>query len=892
MGPNLGDLLWSEAPSTPRPPAPSLGHFLRDPGDTTSHFLHRLGHLLVEAGILVGLPLGGVVMVSAVGLVVWRRHHAKRVTAAARQVRILAPPQVDLAGAETLWANLVSLLRPGWRRATTGQPHVGFELVAGCSGLAISLWVPGEVPPGLVEQAVEAAWPGARTETLAARAPLPEGAACTGGRLRLAGPEHYPLRTEHRADPLRPLLGALAGLGPDDVACVQVLARPLAGRRRNQPLKAAAARSSGQPTSAVGKLVDLAAPGSNRHPAESDPRRRADVSAILDKASQPCWAVAVRYGVSSTEESPQTPKRLRGQAHAIASAFAMYSGRNRFDRKRLHHPARALSDRSLGRGDLLCLSELAALAHLPTDVSVSGLARAGAKAVAPPPEVSSVGKVLGDAQGGHRSPVALSVADSRYHLHVMGATGSGKSTLLTNLVVQDVEAGRGAVVIDPKGDLVTDILDRLPDGAENNTVLIDPDDTFDPPVLNPLDLSASPAAGPGEFSDIDLVVDNLVGIFRRIFESYWGPRTDDVLRSACLTLLRGAKRDEEAGPAVASLADVPRLLAEDDFRHAYTDALSDQAGLKGFWDWYEAMSEAQRSQVVGPVLNKLRAFLLRGFVRQLMGTPIPSFSMEEVLDGKLCLVRVPKGILGEETSRLLGSFVVAKVWQAATHRARVGQAARVDAALYVDECQNFLNLPRSFEEILAEARGYRLSLVLAHQHLGQLSGELRQAISANARTKVFFAMSPEDGRVLSRHVAPEVSEHDLCNLGSYQAAARLVVGGKQTHAFTLQARPAVQARAEIADKVRASASANFGSSAHNRRTKEARRSFAGRKPPGRGGRRPVVPPKPDVASGVASRVASGGASGVALRSDGGHCPESAGQAAETSSHGVPDSKEN
>ena len=192
----------------------------------------------------------------------------------------------------------------------------------------------------------------------------------------------------------------------------------------------------------------------------------------------------------------------------------------------------------------------------------------------------------------------------------------------------------------------------------------------------------------------------------------------------------------------------------------------DTVGLGGFWTSYEGMSEANRAQVIGPVMNKLRAFLLRDFVRQVVGRPDSSFDMGQVLDGGVCLVRVPKGILGDETARLLGSFVVAKVWQTATHRARLGQAARVDASLVVDECQNFLNLPRSFDEMLAEARGYRLSMVLAHQHLGQLPKELRETVSANARTKVWFSMSPEDAHVLGRHVAPEVSEHDLAHLGA------------------------------------------------------------------------------------------------------------------------------
>jgi len=509
------------------------------------------------------------------------------------------------------------------------------------------------------------------------------------------------------------------------------------------------------------------------------------VAAIVGKAAQPCWAVTVRYGVTTTtpEADAEARARLRGRAHALASAFALYAGRNRFDRKRLRHPARALESRRLGHGDLLSVAELAALAHLPTDVVVAGLARAGAKSVAPPPAVTrnSQGdnpyqaKVLGTAMTGRRRTVALAVPDARHHLHVMGATGSGKSTLLTNLVVGDIKANRGVVVIDPKGDLVTDICARMPDGAEKRTVLIDPEESQAPPIMNVL-------AGP----DPDLVVDNVVGIFRSIFAAFWGPRTDDVLRAACLTLLRTAT---DAEPV--SLAEVPRLLSEGEFRRRRVAQVEgDAVGLGGFWKWYESMGDAGRAQVIGPVMNKLRAFLLRDFVRQVVGRPSSSFDMGDVLDGGICLVRVPKGVLGDETARLLGSFVVAKVWQTATHRARLGYQARTDATLYVDECQNFLNLPRSFDEMLAEARGYGLSMVLAHQHLAQLPRDLREAVSANARTKVLFSTSPEDARVLSRHVAPELTEHDLSHLGAFQAAARLVVVGEETPAFTLRTNPA------------------------------------------------------------------------------------------------------
>jgi len=787
-------------------PSGLLARYLTHPGAESARLIHHLGHVLARVALTVGPGVFGVVVMGALALHVTRRHQSRRLAQGAHLVRILAPPDVDPYGATTLWTNLVALLRPAWRRLLGGQPHLCFEVTACDGGLAIALWVPGAVPPGLVARAVEAAWPGARTETAPAVPPMSGSGVATGGELRLARPEHYPLRVEHKVDPLRPLLGALAGLDEGESACVQVLARPVTGRRLTRLHKAAAARRAGRSATRMGRLIDFMTPGPTSQSAAIDPSRSADVADILDKAAQPCWAICVRYAVATTATDRQAPARLRGRAHAVASAFALFAGRNRLDRHRLAHPAVALAARRLGRGDLVSVPELAAIAHLPTDVSVPGLARAGAKAVAPPHAVAraaapagsttasasdaepstDIPKLLGDAQAGGRRAVTLAVPDARYHLHVMGATGSGKSTLLTNLVLGDVAAGRGVVVIDPKGDLITDLCDRLPAGAESRTVLIDPEDPEAAPVLNVLD-----------GADPDLAVDNLVGIFRSIFAAFWGPRTDDVLRSACLTLLRyGA-----ASGTSTSLADVPRLLADDGFRAPRVAAVAhDTVGLGGFWDWYEQMSEASRAQVIGPVMNKLRAFLLRDFVRSVVGRPDSSFDMGQVLDGGICLVRVPKGILGEETARLLGSFVVAKVWQSATHRARLGQSARVDASLVVDECQNFLHLPRSFDEMLAEARGYRLSMVLAHQHLGQLPRELREAVSANARTKVWFSMSPEDAHSLARHVAPEVSEHDLSHLGAFTAAARLVVDGEETPAFTLRTRaapPDTPGRAEM-----------------------------------------------------------------------------------------------
>jgi energy-coupling factor transporter ATP-binding protein EcfA2 len=198
-------------------------------------------------------------------------------------------------------------------------------------------------------------------------------------------------------------------------------------------------------------------------------------------------------------------------------------------------------------------------------------------------------KVLGKAEiGGHS--VALKVPDARQHTHVLGSTGSGKSTLLLNMILDDIHARRGTIVIDPKGDLIIDLLDRIPAKFAKRLVLIDPDQ----PEGTTLNLLAG--------DDHDLVVDNVVSIFGKIFQKHWGPRMDDVLRVACLTLLRKAN---------ATLTLIPSLLQDRQFRYNFTQDLDDPEGLRGFWEWYETAPVPLRSQVIAPLLSRLRSVLLR-----------------------------------------------------------------------------------------------------------------------------------------------------------------------------------------------------------------------------------------------------------------------------------------
>ncbi|MEO3780487.1 DUF87 domain-containing protein [Micromonospora sp. B11E3] len=718
-------------------------------------------------------------------LALWRhRRHAD----GARLVTIAPPPEVDAHSAAALWANLAGTLTPSRRRRWLyGSPHVAWQYTWTGRRLLISVWVPGTVPPGAVEAAVRAAWPGAACTTDdTPTPPIPlDLPAAVGGHLLPIAAEWLPFATDHDNDPLRALMSAGSNLRADEHACVQVLARPAAPRRALRARRAATRLRDGKtalpainPAAPLLWLIEAFLPGrpATARPASvgrRDPGVERDVRAILDKTSHPLWETAVRYAVGkdSRRASADQRPRLRGIADTIASAYAVYSGRNRLThRARMPNAAAVLARRRLGAGFLTSTPELAALAALPRDLAVPGLDRARAKSMPTPVAVPTGGrgtKMIGDAQvGGHG--VALSVPDARYHLHVVGSTGSGKTTLLVNMAVDDIKAGRGTVVIDPHGDLVLDILDRLPASAADRVVLFDPDQP-NPPTINPL-----------SGDDPDLVVDNLVSIFGNIFAKAWGPRMDDVMRVACLTLLRHAN---------VTLQHIPPLLNSAQFRSAMTVDLDDPAGLSGFWQWYDELNPALRSQVIGPVLARLRAFLLRDFVKRTMRYPRSSFNMGEILDGGALLVRIPKGQLGEDTSKLLGSLMLAQVWQAATARARIAPDQRRDATLIIDEAQNFLTLANSLDTMLAEARKYRLSMVLAHQDLAQFPKDLLAAVSANARNKIYFSCAPEDARVLARHTLPELDEHDLTHLDAYTAATRLVVDGRQTPAFTLKTRP-------------------------------------------------------------------------------------------------------
>ncbi|WP_255597856.1 type IV secretory system conjugative DNA transfer family protein [Micromonospora sp. RL09-050-HVF-A] len=390
------------------------------------------------------------------------------------------------------------------------------------------------------------------------------------------------------------------------------------------------------------------------------------------------------------------------------------------------------------------------------------------------------GKVIGVANAGPPMRVGISLADCRFHIHALGPTGTGKTTLLMRMILDDVEAGRGVAAFDPaKGDLIRDLLARLPRSCGDRLVLIDPDEQAAPPAINLLDRRVHG----GSAHD---VAANLTAVMAKVWSRWWGHRTADICYHGLLTL---------AHIEGATLAQLPRLLSDSKWRttrvNTATSKLNAWEGntLGEFWEGFNELSAAQRSGLVAPLLSRLRLVLSHPMAASLFGVPATTFSFADILDGGIMLARLPKGVIGEDGTRLVGSLLLAGLWQATTARARIPEDDRPDAMIVLDECHNFLHLPIGIDDALAEARGLHTSFVLAHQYLGQLSGDMVEAIDANARNKVYFALAPRDATDQARHLRPYLDDGDLIRLGGYEVVLRPVAGGRVVPPVTADTEP-------------------------------------------------------------------------------------------------------
>ncbi len=426
---------------------------------------------------------------------------------------------------------------------------------------------------------------------------------------------------------------------------------------------------------------------------------------------------------------------------------------------------------------LLSTEELATLFHPPTaTVRSPELTQVESRELPAPtrlPEPSHPDlALLGEATfRGTSRPCGILPDDRRRHLAILGKTGMGKSTLLHQILASDIRAGRGVGLIDPHGDLAEAVLANVPRGRTNDVIVFDAGDTAFPLSFNILDCP-NPADRP-------LVASGIVSAFKKLHREFWGPRLEHILRNAVLALL------EVPGSTLVSLL---RILSEPGFRRDIAGQIADPI-VRQFWlKEFAGLPPKLQAEAVAPIQNKVGHFVSSPILRNMLGQPRNALALRDVLDqGRVLLVNLSKGRIGDDASALLGSFLVTGLQLAAMSRADVPEAKRRDFYLYVDEFQNFAT--ESFASILSEARKYRLNLTLANQYLAQIDEATLHALFGNVGTLVSFQVGAKDAELLAEQFGGDLTEPDLLRLPRYQAYVRLLVDGMPSRPFSLRTLP-------------------------------------------------------------------------------------------------------
>lgn len=367
---------------------------------------------------------------------------------------------------------------------------------------------------------------------------------------------------------------------------------------------------------------------------------------------------------------------------------------------------------------------------------------------------------------GSMQPFGIKRADRRGHMYIIGKTGTGKSTLLETLMVDDLSKGQGFAVLDPHGDLVKKIRLQIPDEMADRVIDFDISDPNVPYGFNPL--------GHVHESKRPLAASGLIQVFKHLWADSWGPRLEYILRNCLISLLDfpGAK-----------LTDIQRLLSDRVFRGKVLKFVKNKE-TRDFWtNEYELYPDRFRIESISPIQNKVGAFLSNSILRRIVTDPERPLNLRRAMDdGKIILVNLAKGSIGEDTANLLGSLLISRFDLAALSRADTPETDRRDFILYMDEFHNFTT--QSLVFMLSELRKYRMSLVLAHQYLSQLELRIRDAILGNAGTIVLFRIGAADAEELAPEFSPPFTASDLTALPNYSIYLKMMIDGRISPPFS------------------------------------------------------------------------------------------------------------
>ena len=700
--------------------------------------------------------------------------------------------------AEQLFASLHGILRDSNELKHSGgvQEHLSFEIASTGNQILFYVWVP-KVLQSFVEGQIYSQYPSVqiyrmKEDYVDRREKYP---VAYSTEVVLTENDALPIKTfeSFEVDPLAGITGTLAKLNPNggEELWIQILTRPVADDWHKKSDDWIKAVKSGKTWDFfhfdwqwfVQVIAALWRPpeGGTEQPVkvELSERDKTRVAKAEEKATKLGYEVKIRLVYVGQD---QTNAKLNMQA--LVGTFKQFNSTNlngfkmlggSFDKNALDaYKERQFTD----NGFILNISELASVYHLPhTNVETPNIVWASSKTAEPPAKlpmltgdpsfdenISAFG--LTDFRG-IKHQFGMYRRDRSRHVYIIGQTGSGKSGLLTLFALSDIYHKQGYCIIDPHGDLAMDNLKFIPESRINDVVYFNPADTQYPMAFNPLEVY-DPARKPNISSEV-------IGVLKRIFGESWGPRLEHILRYTLLALLDRPQ---------TTMLDISRMLTDKDFRKETLTYCKDVTVLQFWKQEFGSWGDKQVTESVAPILNKVGAFTANPIIRNIIGQPKSSFDIRKIMDeGKILVVNLSKGLIGEDNAALLGAFLVTKVQLAAMSRSDIPNVEdRRPFYLYVDEFQNFAT--DSFAVILSEARKYGLNLTVANQYTSQMTESVRDAVFGNVGTTISFRVSADDAPILSKQFEPIFEAQDLLNLNNRHFVVSMIIKGEKTPAFS------------------------------------------------------------------------------------------------------------
>ncbi len=591
------------------------------------------------------------------------------------------------------------------------------------------------------------------------------------GEIILASSFHYPIKTYKDfsdVDPIASLIGFLAKQQEPVNIGIQILITPASFPWQSSAISATQPKMNADGTTKSAASVSA--------------------SAVAQKTQFQGGKVLIRLIAASDAVNPLV--YLQNAAGTFGSFSSGEGNQFKFKKpimhktrllKRMHARTTTLMER---RSQILNAQELATIWH-PAGKGLSGIKNIawGKTLAGEPPENIPAAFGMTDEEKkevnffastefkNHDTIFGIKDVDRRKHVYIMGKTGAGKSTLIANMAIDDIRKDRGIGVIDPHGDLTEQILDYIPKRRLNDVVYLEPFDTERPFSLNVLEIKNK--------QHKDLIASGIVGIFAKIYADSWGPRLEYILRNTIFSLLEIPD---------TTLIDALRILSEKGYRDRVVPMITDPV-IRNFWDnEFDKMTDKLRVEAISPIQNKIGQFVSSKMIRNIIGSPKSTIDLEDIMNsGKILLLNLSQGKLGEDNASLLGAMIITQIQLAAMNRAFMKEEDRKDFFLYVDEFQNFAT--SSFIKILSEARKYRLAITLANQYIDQLDVTIQKAIFGNAGTLVSFVTGAGDAALLQQEYAGIYTQNDLVSLGKHEIVLKLCIDGMSSNPFPAKTLP-------------------------------------------------------------------------------------------------------